>query len=56
MEAALLAAEIAMDEEHKLQMVAIDFVEYNEGLYKMMKDSGMRNGEVSLDEGDLGPL
>ena len=37
-------------------MVSIEFVEYNEKLYKMMKDSGMRNGEVSLDESDLGPL
>ena len=55
-DAIVLAAEVAMDKEYKLAMVSIEFVEYNEGLYKMMKDSGMRNGEISLDESKLGPF
>lgn len=55
-DAIVLAAEVAMDTKYTLDMVSIEFVEYNEEMYKMMKDLGMRNGEVSLDESDLGPL
>lgn len=40
----------------RIDIVPVEFVDYDEALYKKLVESGANNGEVATEEKELGPL
>jgi len=47
---------LLIEHDYQLKIVPVEFVDYDEDLYRVLVESGACNGRVSINEAELGPL